>query len=226
MLRDLQAVLAPALAGVLVPKLRGPRDVVAADALLLNAESLAGLPGGSRLLYPILETAQAIRLAYEIAMASPRIAYMGGAISRFGDIHQALGFRWTPEGRETLWLRSKVLADARAAGIRYPISGMWGGGVADLHGLRGFAEELRSLGYYGMMLGNAVHVPLVHEIFTPKPDEVSYWKELVAAAVEAAARGGRALHGSESQGEAHVVHPAHVASARLNLQWARDLGVA
>ncbi len=49
---------------------------------------------------------------------------------------------------------------------------------------------------------------------------------LVAAADAAAAQGGRALHGSESQGEAHVVHPAHVASARLNLEWARDLGVA
>ena len=56
-----------------------------------------------------------------------RVAYMGGAISRFGDIHQALGYRWTAEGEETLFLRSKVLVDAKAAGIRYPISGMWGG---------------------------------------------------------------------------------------------------
>ena len=60
-------------------------------------------------------------------MASPRVAYMGGAVSRFGDIHQAVGYRWTAEGRETLFLRSKVLIDAKAAGIRYPISGMWGG---------------------------------------------------------------------------------------------------
>ena len=52
---------------------------------------------------------------------------MGGAISRFGDIHQAVGYRWTAEGTETLFLRSKVLIDAKAAGIRYPISGMWGG---------------------------------------------------------------------------------------------------
>ena len=61
--------------------------------------------GGSRIcrpdrpmVYPILETAQALRLAYDIAVASPRVSYMGGAISRFGDIHQALGFRWTAEG--------------------------------------------------------------------------------------------------------------------------------
>ena len=169
MLEDLQAIALPGLTGILVPKIEDARDVVAADALVTNVESLAGLEPGSVLLYPILETANAIRLAYEIAMASPRVGYMGGAISRFGDIHQALGFRWTREGRETLFLRSKVLADAKAAGIRYPISGMWGGAVDDLEGLRAFAQELRELGYYGMMLGNPIHVPLVHEIFTPTP---------------------------------------------------------
>ena len=61
------------------------------------------------MLYPIFETANALRLSYEIAMASPRIKYMGGAVSRFGDIHQAIGYRWTAEGRESLFLRSKLV---------------------------------------------------------------------------------------------------------------------
>ena len=66
---------------------------------------------------------------------------MGGAISRFGDIHQAVGYRWTAEGEETLFLRSKVLIDAKAAGIRYPISGMWGGATDDLDGLRALRDR-------------------------------------------------------------------------------------
>lgn len=225
--RDLQAVLGPALTGILIPKLRGPEDVVAADALLLAAEVETGVERGSRLLYPILETADALRLAYEIAMASPRVAYMGGALSRFGDIHQAVGFRWTPEGRETLFLRSKVLIDAKAAGIRYPISGMWGGDSDDLAGLRAFATELRELGYYGMMLGNPDHIPLVHEVFTPSGEEVAYWADLVRLGDEAARTGeGPILYGDPNQGEGHVLHLAHVESARLNLEWARDLGLA
>src|SRR4030095_3792461 len=126
---------------------RAPAAIVAADALLTNAEVEAGLAPGAVRLWPILETAQAIRLAYEIAMASPRVAVMGGAVSRFGDIHQALGYRWTPEGRETLFLRSKLLVDCRAAGIRYPVSGMGGGDTSDRSGLRRFAQELRELGY-------------------------------------------------------------------------------
>ncbi len=224
--RDLRAVVTPALAGVLVPKLRGPEDLIALEALLLAAEVENGIAPGSVVLYPILETADALRLAHEIAMASPRVAYMGGAISRFGDIHQALGYRWTAEGQETLFVRSKVLLDVKAAGIRYPISGMWGGASDDLDGLRRFARSLRELGYYGMMLGNPAHLPLVHEIFTPSAEEVAYWRELVRLGDAAAASGeGPILYGDPNQGEGFEVHQAHVESARLNLEWARALGL-
>ncbi|NQZ95691.1 MAG: CoA ester lyase [Myxococcales bacterium] len=223
---DLRATVCPSLTGVLVPKLRGPEDVVAADALLLAAEGEAGLPQRSVALYPILETAEAVHFAYEIAMASPRVAWMGGAISRFGDIHQALGFRWTPEGRETLFLRSKVLADAKAAGIRYPISGMWGGDSDDRAGLQKFADELRCLGYYGMMLGNPDHIAQVHETFTPTPEEIGYWQDLVRLAEQAEHTGsGPVLYGDPNRGEGHQVHLAHVGSSKLNLEWARDLGL-
>jgi citrate lyase subunit beta/citryl-CoA lyase len=225
-LKDLRAVAGPSLAGILLPKIQSPADVHAADALLACTEVDFGLEPGSLVIYPILETAQAIRLAYDLAMASPRVTYMGGALSRFGDIHQALGYRWTAEGDETLFLRAKVLVDARAAGIRYPISGMWGGRLDDLDGLREFATKLRNLGYYGMMLGSPLHVPLVHEVFTPTTDEIAYWTELDRLAADAERTdSGPITHGDASQGEAHVVHIAHVGSARLNLEWARDLGV-
>jgi citrate lyase subunit beta/citryl-CoA lyase len=217
--------MAPSLAGILLPKVQGPIDVHGADALLTCVEGDLGLPLGSTTIYPILETAQAIRQAYEIATASPRVRYMGGAISRFGDIHQAVGYRWTPEGAETLYLRSKVLIDARAAGIRYPISGMWGGDVDDMDGLRRWATHLRDLGYYGMMIGNPEHVPLVHEVFSPTADELAYWSDLDRLTIEAEQTGGKVVYGDANQGEGHVVHIAHVGSARQNLAWARDLGV-
>lgn len=226
-LKDLRAVMGPALAGVLLPKVYGPQDVHGADALLTCMEAELELPRGSTAIYPILETAQSLRLAYEIAAASPRVRYMGGAVSRFGDIHQALGYRWTAEGTETLFLRSKVLIDARAAGIRYPISGMWGGATDDLDGLRRWATELRDLGYYGMMLGEPAHVPVVNEIFSPTAAEIAYWRDLDRLAAEAEGRAdGPVVYGDANQGEGHVVHLAHVGSARRNLAWARDLGLA
>lgn len=225
-LKDLRAVMGTALAGVLVPKVQGPEDIHAVHALLHCMEVELELPVGSTAIYPILETAQALRLAYDIGAASPRVAYLGGAVSRFGDIHQALGYRWTPEGRETLFLRSKVLVDARAAGIRYPVSGMWGGARDDADGLRAWAEQLRDLGYYGMMLGDPVHLPIVHEVFTPSAAEIAYWQDLDRLARDAEASGdGPIRYGDAAQGEGHIVHIAHVGSARLNLQWARALGL-
>jgi citrate lyase subunit beta/citryl-CoA lyase len=233
-LKDLRAVMGPNLAGVLLPKVYGPEDVYRLESLLTCLEVENGLPMGSTVVYPILETAQSLRLAYEIAMASPRVHYMGGAVSRFGDIHQALGYRWTEEGRETLFLRSKVLVDARAAGIRYPISGMWGGATDDTDGLAGWANELRDLGYFGMMLGDPAHVPLVNAIFSPSAEDISYWQDLDRLATEAEGRSsgpvryegrssGPVRYGDPNQGEGHVVHLAHVGSARKNLAWARDL---
>jgi citrate lyase beta subunit len=77
-----------------------------------------------------------------------------------------------------------------------------------------------------MMLGSAEHVTLVHEVFTPTDAEISYWRELDELAAEAERTGsGPIVHGDPRQGEAHVVHIAHVGSARKNLAWARDLGV-
>ncbi|HRE00016.1 MAG TPA: aldolase/citrate lyase family protein, partial [Ilumatobacteraceae bacterium] len=224
-LRDLQAVMLPALAGILLPKIQTASDVAAADALLTCLETETGRERGSTYIYPILETAQALRNAYEIAAASERVAYMGGAVSRFGDIHQALGFRWTPEGRESLYLRSKVLVDVRAAGVQWPISGMWGGDLDDAAGLRAWAEELRDIGYRGMMLGDPSLVAPVHEVFTPTEAEITYWQDLDRLAREAEEAGtGPILYGDPNQGEGHVVHIAHVGSARINLDWATRLG--
>ncbi len=119
-LRDLQAVMGPNLAGILLPKIKGPADVHAADAIITCLEVEHGLPVGEIMLYPILENAQAIRQAYEIATASDRVTYMGGAVSRFGDICADIGFRWTPKGTETLYIREKVLIDARGRGDPLP----------------------------------------------------------------------------------------------------------
>jgi len=225
-LRDLQAVLHPKVTGILLPKITGPADVHAADAIITCLEVELGLPVGEIVLYPILETAEAIRNAYEIATASERVAYMGGAVSRFGDIAASIGFRWTREGRETLYIREKVLIDARAAGIRYPISGMWGGANDDLDGLRAWLKELRDIGYFGMMMGNAEHVPIVNDAFTPTADEVAYWSEIDRLTREAEASGGKVMHGDKNQGEGHEIHIAHVATARKLLAWARELGVS
>lgn len=208
---DLDAVCAAGLSAVLLPQVAGLSDVETVSAELDVIERRLGLPTHSILLDPLMESPQAIRQAYEIAASSPRIAYMGAGISKRGDIARTIGYQWTPEGLETLFFRSKVLLDVRAAGVPNPISGMWGD-IADLDGLREFAHRTRQLGYEGMMVIHPSHVAVVNEVFSPSPDEVELWHATLAAMDAAHAAGDGAIR---FRGE--VVDEAHVLTARQGL---------
>jgi citrate lyase subunit beta/citryl-CoA lyase len=221
---DLRAVMTPALAGVHLPKAAGPEDIHALDGILTCMELEHGLPSGSTQIFPFLETAQGMRRAYDIASASPRVTYLGGMVSRFGDVYQALRYRWTPDGHESAYLRSKVLLDARAAGVRYPVSGGWGGASDDVTGLRAWAESLRDMGYFGMLTG-ADGVELTHEVFSPKPDEVDFWRTLVELGDAASSGDGDPIHFQWPEGQRSELHNSYVESARINLRWAHELGL-
>jgi citrate lyase subunit beta/citryl-CoA lyase len=185
---ELRAVVRPGLAGVVLPKVRSAQDVKLADRLLGWCEQERGMSPGHVALVPLLETASGLRAAYDIARATPRVAYLGALTAPGGDVQRAVGYRWSPEGTETVALRSRVLLDARAAGVPCPVSGLWTH-IGDLPGLRAFAEQNRSLGYEGMMAIHPSHVPVINEVFSPGPAELARCAELVAA-VEAAQKDG------------------------------------
>jgi citrate lyase subunit beta/citryl-CoA lyase len=211
---DVDAAMHPTLAGVLLPQVTAPSDVVLASALLDELD-----PSGRVALVPLVETASAVRLAYDIATSSARIAYFGAGVSRNGDIARAVGYRWTAAGTETLFLRSKVLIDARAAGVHNPITGIWGD-VEDLDGLRAFAEQSRDLGYEGLMCIHPRHVPVIHEVFTPSTEELRAAARLLAAVDDAAREGIGAF-----RLDGRLVDAAHAHTARALLQRARGLGI-
>ena len=209
---ELRAVVRPGLAGVVLPKVRSAQDVRLADRLLGWCEQEQGLAPGRVALVPLLETARGLREAYDIARAAARIAYLGALTAPGGDVERAVGYRWSPEGTETLSLRSRVLLDARAAGVPRPVSGLWTR-ITDLPGLRSFAEQNRSLGYEGMMAIHPCHVPVINEVFSPGPDELARCAELIAA-VEAAQREGTGAVAFRGE----MVDEAMAATARLVLE--------
>ena len=216
---DLEAITCPQLYGVLPPKVESSADVVEVDNLLSYFERKAGMEVGSVFVDPGLETAQSIRQSYEIATASPRIAHMGGSGGKGGDTSRSIGFQWTPEGLETLYLKSKVLIDVRSAGVPYPMSGGWFD-IHDLEGLRSLAVQLRQLGYTGMHLIHPSHVPVVNEVFSPTPEDVRHWQGLVKAMEEMRATGGAAItFGGD------MVDIAHEETARTMLAIAKEMGI-
>lgn len=217
--RDLAAVVQPGLTGILLPQVQDARDVVAAAEALAQQEERAGIPVGRTRIMPLVESASAVRLAFEIASASPRVAYMGGATGRGGDLARSLGFRFTPDGRETLFVRSKVLVDVRAAGIPNPISGIWGQ-VDDLEGLRAFALQSRDLGYEGLMAIHPKQLPIVNAVFSPSADEIGEWRRILEAMAQAEREGKGAI-----RMDGRLLDAAHVKTARQQLERARRLGL-
>jgi hypothetical protein len=142
--KDLHAVMGPSLAGILIPKVQGPADIHAADALLGCMEVEYDLPFQSLVIYPVLETAQALRLAYEIAMASPRAHGRRCPLRR----HPS-GARLPVDGRRRGDVVPAVEGARRRARHSLPGQRYRGGGRDDFDGLREWAVKLRNLGTSG-----------------------------------------------------------------------------
>ena len=212
---DLEAVVTPGLTGLFVPKVRSPIDLVRYETLVDHFEAVSGA-SGLELIVPV-ETADAIIACEEIARASERLYGMVGPTAIHADIARAVGFRWTPEGTETLYHRSRVLVACRAAGI-HPVTALWEL-VHDLDGLRTFAEQGRQLGFTGQVVIHPSHVPVVNEVFGPDAAELEFLEGLVAAFEEAERRGDAAV-----TYEGQHIDQAHVDLARERLGLAqRDI---
>jgi citrate lyase subunit beta/citryl-CoA lyase len=216
---DLDAVVAPGLHAVVLPLVHGPDDVRRVDELLTGLESRRDMTVGSTIIVPLVETAFAARFSYEIAVSSRRIEYMGAGTSRQGDIARSLGYRWSAEGTETLTLRAWVLLNMRAAGLRFPLTGLWDQ-VGDLDGCRRWVENARDLGYTGTMAIHPSHIPIINEVFTPTDEQLARWEQVIdlMAAHQAEGIGAFNLNGK-------MIDEADAKTAQQNLELVRQLRV-
>jgi citrate lyase subunit beta / citryl-CoA lyase len=187
---DIEAIVCEELHCLNVPKARSAEQVIEFCRLIEQAERNNGVPVGHTLVRPVVETAEGIRNAYEVAAASPRVTYMGGVAGSFwGDLGATLGSIIGPDGDESHYLRSKVVVDVRCAGVRFPIGG---GSIAntDAESIRTFAWRNKRLGYTGMYtVANPDTIELIHEVFTPTAEEIAEWTHVVPL-VEQAERDG------------------------------------
>jgi citrate lyase subunit beta / citryl-CoA lyase len=189
-LDDLEGIICPELRAVMLPKIESVADITVLDGMLTQLERRHGITEGTVATTLALETAGAMRDACEIGRSGRRVHQLMLACGPGGDAARAVGYQWTKHGEETVYLRSKAVLDARAAGIPYPMTSSWWD-IRDLDGLRLDAERNRRLGMRGMCLMHPSHVPIVNEIFSPQADEIEHARGLLAA-MEAAEAAGRA----------------------------------
>ena len=208
---DLMAIVQPGLEGLVLAMPQGPEDVALCAAIVSEAEDRADIAPGSTRLVPALETPRSLQLAYEVAQ-HPRVDCLIGAFAKGADLARAMGMEWSEEGRESLYLKSRVVMAARAAG-KVPIGGCWQQ-IHDLDGLARFCEGERQLGFAGTTILHPSNAAPANRAFSPSAAQLDYYRAMIAHYDRAKAEGlGSVMFGGEHIDKAHVETARDVLSA-------------
>ena len=132
---------------------------------------------------PNIESPRALRLAADIARASPRVV---GLQAGWGDLIEPLDIdRYNPAMIEALQLQIRIAAGE--AGI-WAYDGAYAN-IKDPERLRREAEGARRLGYVGKSAIHPTQVPVANAVFRPTDAEIAHSLKVVEAAQVAAAKG-------------------------------------
>lgn len=190
--KDLEAVVPARPYGVILPKVETAGDVERLDSVLSAIEASAGIAPGDIAVVPLLESCRGLHFTYEIATASPRVRAMAFSSGEEGDFMMDIGGRWTPEGEAFLYPRSKLVCEARAAGIKFPLDGVFMN-LGDEAALLRECRLARNMGYTGKMAIHPKQVAAIHSVFTPSDEEIEYNRGLIEAFRRAEAEGKAAV---------------------------------
>lgn len=208
---DIERVAISGLDGFVLPKTYDERDIIQFDALVTHYERRNGVNPGSLEFILSLETAQAYAACDRMIAASPRVATLFAGTAKDADVSRSIGFEFTAEGLETLYLRSRAVLLTRAAGREFPLVGIWQD-LNDPEGARRFAEQNRQLGFRGQVLIHPSHVAIANEVFMPSAQEVAFYAGMIQAFEAAEAKGIAAI-----RYEGHHIDYAHVKTAKAVL---------
>ncbi|MDH6293322.1 HpcH/HpaI aldolase/citrate lyase family protein [Rhodococcus opacus] len=182
-LNDLTALVAARPAGIMIPKINGPADVVRVHRYLEALEASSGIAVGSTQLLPVAtETAIApFRLGEFADVQIPRLY---GLTWGAEDLSAALGAS-TNRGITGEWattyqlVRSLTLMAARAADVEAVETVH-----VDIHNHEALAEtsrRARSEGFTGRMAIHPAQVETINTAFTPSEQEAEFAQRVVEA---------------------------------------------
>jgi citrate lyase subunit beta/citryl-CoA lyase len=177
------------------------------------ADAIEG-EGSDAGLVPIVETAEGVMNAAEIADAPRVSAVIFGA----EDLSADIGATRTDEGTEVLYARQKVVTAASAAGVD-AVDTLWTD-FRDEEGLRRDTDRGIRFGYDGKLCIHPAQVGPINEAFTPEPERVE-WAEKVMEAKRGADERGKGVF--EVEGE--MIDEPLVEQARTVLERARAAGL-
>ncbi|MEL6234090.1 MAG: CoA ester lyase [Pseudomonadota bacterium] len=194
---DLAAAVAAGPDAILLPKVDGAADLLRAEAGLGDA------PQTTRL-WAMMETAQGILAAAQIAAATPRLACL---VMGTNDLLKELRAETSADRLALMPALGTCLLAARAHG-RAAIDGVYNA-FKDEAGLRAECAQGRIMGFDGKTLIHPAQLAIANEVFAPGAAALAEARAQLAAWEEAAAegRGVAVLNG-------RIVENLHVENAR------------
>jgi citrate lyase subunit beta/citryl-CoA lyase len=188
--RDLIEVVEAAgrhLDGVVIPKVNGPEDIVFVDRFLTQIELNMGFPVGRIKIEALIESAEAVLHAEQIAKATTRMSgLIFGLVDFAGDIgaHEL--------GAEQFfyynYAKAKTIAAARAARISC-VDGVTLA-IRDLDACRRDSEMAARMGFDGKWAIHPSQVPVINAAFTPAAEEIAKAQRVLDAYAQADVESG------------------------------------
>jgi citrate lyase subunit beta/citryl-CoA lyase len=199
---DLAAVLACRPAGIAIPKVESPGEL---SDIMRNVHRLQpGLP-----VMPLIESARGVLAMTDIASVPGVTHLQVGEADLRADIGVDLG----PDESELHLVRQQAVLACAAAALVPPIAPV-NVDFRDLVAFERSTEGLARMGYLGRACIHPAQVPIVHQVFQPKPEALERARELCALADAHAAQGIGAFAGPDGR----LVDEPVVRQARRLLQ--------
>jgi citrate lyase subunit beta / citryl-CoA lyase len=175
-LDDLREVVPARPDGIRLPKADEPEVVERLDTLLTEYEEKLGLEIGYFSIMPSIESAVGVLNCVKTAQASRRLVALA-----FGaeDYTASMEIQRSRSGEELLGARMQIVWAAKAAGLQ-AIDSVFAD-ANDMDGLRAETELVKGLGFTGKSLVNPRQIPVVHEVFRPKAEEIEHALEVLEA---------------------------------------------
>jgi len=177
---DLRAVVSEHVYGIALPMAESVEQIENADRIITRIERERGLEPDSIKLLLLIETARGVAKCFDVCSAAKRVESVVFGSAEDGDLQGDLHCAFSIDGPELNYSRSRVLVEARAAGLPYVLDGAWSG-IQDLDGLRAECTISKRIGYDGRTLIYPKHIGIAREVYEPDPDEIAYYTRMVAA---------------------------------------------
>ncbi len=179
---DLEEIVQKGIDGIIIPKVNNVKEMKKIQKILSDLEKTRKLKPIQ--IIPSIESAEGVVNTFDIASFGKRVcAVVFGVFDLLND----LGVEYAKDSEGEKYSRRKIPVDARAAGVA-AIDSIWQD-LKDSKGLEKDCKLGKSLGYTGKSIIHPDQIPVVHKLFHPNKNEISWAEKVCKIYLESTKKG-------------------------------------